>query len=99
MFHLALGLTALSFSLAFLAIIAIPLWLGPTLQIIVTVFCKRRVYLLIPFFLGVLLAIVSVLLLWETVAFVYLILYWCAYALLLLLAFGIVRGIQSLVKR
>lgn len=99
MFHVVLILMALGFSLAAIAVMAIPLWLGPLLQLIVTIFCRKTVYLLIPFFLGGVMAVVSVVWLGRMIAPLYLVLYWCAYCLLLLMAFGVVRGIQNWLKQ
>lgn len=99
MFHLIIALTALGFSLAAIAVMVTPLWMGPLLQLVVTAFCKKRFYLYIPAALGALLAVLSVYWLGKMAPPLYLAVYWCIYYLLLLAAYGIVRGIQSMFKK
>lgn len=96
MFHVVLILMGLGFSAAIVAALLAPLWVGPLLQLLVTAFCKKKIYLLIPSILGALLALYSVLQLGKAVPPLYLAIYWCVYYLLLFAAYGIVRGIQSM---
>jgi hypothetical protein len=99
MFHVVLILMGLGFSAAIIAALLAPLWVGPLLQLLVTAFCKKRIYLLIPSIIGALLAVYSAIRLGKAVPPLYLAIYWCVYYLLLFAAFGIVRGIQSMFKK
>ena len=54
MFHLLIGAAALGMFWAFLAVLAIPLWLGPLAQFLVSLIARGRVARWIPAALGLL---------------------------------------------
>ncbi len=52
MFHLLIGVTALGVAWIFVAVLAIPLWLGPLIQCLVRLLSRGRTALWIPAALG-----------------------------------------------
>ena len=86
MFHLLIGLTAMGLAAAALAVIVIPLWLGPLAQFLVSLLSRGRTAKWVPAALGAL-GLGSGLYesIWKKSGFPvrYVLLYWGIYALLL----------------
>jgi hypothetical protein len=87
MFHLLFGLSALAMSWV---LHTLPFWIGGILQVLVTVFCRRWYFWVLPAVLSVVCMVWSVFSLFEAAGAVALAVYWGAYFLFLLVLFALV---------
>ena len=98
MFHLIFGAMAVGAIFLAVAIMVIPLWLGPLAQLLITIFSKGKTARWIPGACGGagLLLSLYYLCLKERVFPVYgVLVYWAVYGLLLWAAYGLVQLVRS----
>lgn len=96
MFHLML---VLPYLLAFGFLLLIPYWIGGGLQLLLTIFCSRKRFLLIPTILGLLGFGASLCFFGEGTPLGAFLLYWGLYFLGLLIVWAIVRAIKRAVAQ
>ncbi|NCB52905.1 MAG: hypothetical protein EOM54_13690 [Clostridia bacterium] len=96
MFHVML---VLPYLFAFGFVLLIPYWIGGGLQLLLTIFCNRKRFLLIPAILGLLGFGASLWFFREGTPLGAFLLYWGFYFLSLLIVWAIVRTIKRAVAR
>lgn len=96
MFHLLLGLSALAMSWVLLSL---PFWIGGALQVLVTVFCRRWYFLIVPAMLSMVCMVWSVFSLFEVAGAVALAVYWGVYFLFLLVLFALVLAVKRTILK
>lgn len=91
MFHLLIGLSALAVSWV---VLTLPFWLGGIFQVLVTIFCRRWYFHLLPFELSVVGMVWSIVSLYEILGAASLAIYWGIYFIFLLALFAVVFAIK-----
>lgn len=100
MFHVMLVLPLLAaFGAAAFFMVTVPLCLGAGLQLIFSIFSKKRWILLLPAILGAVGVVLSLVYLLEVVGLTALVIYWAVYYLCIWLVWLIVTQIKGDVLR
>jgi len=93
-----LVLPLLGIGVAMFALLMVPLWLGPLIQLLVTVACRRRLFLLIPALLGIA-GVIGYRLMLPEVPVTYLMVFWAVYYVLLLAVYFITTRVKGWVQK